>query len=243
MRCLLADLGNSRSKLAHAVGTRVTDVCSVSTTDLEAFARHVARLVAPGMGAWVASVAGAEATARAVALIEQQVDGPVRQIRAVDPVPLVSNGYRKPEQLGVDRLLAMVAARARVTGPVCVIDAGTAVTIDLVDASGRHLGGFILPGLRMMRDCLLAGTKIPSDREVEPGVELGRDTATAVALGSRYAIAGVVERFTVNAEPRTQVVLGGGDVNELIEFLPPGCITLEHLVLRGLAVVAASGSC
>jgi type III pantothenate kinase len=239
---LLVDLGNTRVKLARARGDQITDVCSVSTTDGEAFAGHVTRLLESGMGALVASVAGAEATAAAVARIEQRVDGPVRQIRAVDPVPLVTNGYRKPDQLGVDRLLAMVAARSRVTAPVCVVDAGTAVTMDLVDAAGQHLGGFILPGLRMMRDSLLAGTAIPADAEIQPGTELGRDTATAVALGSRYAIAGLVERFTARAEPQMRIVLGGGDASELIGFLPPGCITLDHLVLRGLAVVAASGS-
>ena len=242
MNALLVDLGNTRAKLARAQGGQITDVCSVSATDVQALAGHVTRLVEPGMDAWVASVAGADATAAVVALIASRVNSPVRQIRAVDPVPLVSNGYRKPEQLGVDRLLAMVAARARVAAPVCVIDAGTAVTIDLVDASGQHLGGFILPGLRMMRESLLAGTSIPSDAEFQPGDELGRDTATAVALGSRYAIAGVVERFVVNTEPRMHVVLGGGDARELIAFLPSGCITLDHLVLRGLAVVAASGS-
>ena len=141
----------------------------------------------------------------------------------------------------------MVAARACSSGALCVIDAGTAVTIDFVDPLGHHRGGFILPGKRMFRECLLANTSIPRDQEVDEQALLGRDTATAVALAGRYAVAGIVARFTAGPHglfPQSEIhtFVGGGDADDIIEMLPRPCTKLDDLVLRGLAVVAVSGT-
>jgi type III pantothenate kinase len=140
----------------------------------------------------------------------------------------------------------MVAARARASQALCVVDAGTAVTIDFVDPDGQHLGGFILPGRRMFRECLVTNTSIPCDTEIEERAVLGRDTPTAVALAGRYAVVGIVERFVAGPKslfPGQQVNIfaGGGDADDLMELLPPPCTQLDHLVLRGLAVIAAGG--
>ena len=63
-------------------------------------------------------------------------------------------GYPDPARLGVDRWLGTVAAWRLSNGPVTVISAGTAATVDFVDAHGRHEGGHIAPGLRLLRDVL-----------------------------------------------------------------------------------------
>jgi type III pantothenate kinase len=246
MTALLADLGNTRWKLAVAGDGGIGQIVSAGYDDeggLQAALRaHTGRVDA----VLLASVAGAQRTADFAAAVRQTLDLPVRQLRSTDALPDVRSGYRKPEQLGVDRLLAMVAARALHRGPLCVVDAGTAVTIDFVDARGRHLGGFILPGLRLARDCLLAHTAIPRDAVVDAQAELGRDTPTAVALGTRQAVAAIVERFTVGGasvfagHPATTLV-GGGDAAHFLSLMPQPCSELDHLVLRGLAAVAAAG--
>jgi type III pantothenate kinase len=168
----------------------------------------------------------------------------VRRVLSTDPVPGIRNGYRRPHQLGVDRLLAMVAVRAQGEGAFCVVDCGTAVTIDLVDAAGVHQGGLILPGERLARDCLLAGTSIPRDGDIEAGASLGRDTATAVSLGARYAAASTVERAVAAYRERfgghIGVFVGGGGGDGLLPLLPAGCIRFPELVLHGLALVAAN---
>lgn len=246
MSVLLLDLGNTRWKMAPAKGGEIGPVDSGPYDDLPGLQAVARRASVRATSLVFASVAAAETTARVVDLLQQTLNLPVERIGSTDPMPNMVSGYRRPEQLGVDRLLAMVAARARSTEPLCVVDAGTAVTVDFVAPDGQHLGGFILPGIRMFRDCLLANTAIPRDSRIEERAVLGRDTPTAVALGARYAVAGLVERFTCGSaalfpDRTVQTFVGGGDAEQFLGLLPQPCIKLDHLVLRGLAVVAASG--
>src|SRR5690606_16101045 len=71
----------------------------------------------------------------------------------------VQNGYVVPEKLGVDRWLALLAAYTTAAGPCCVVDCGTTITVDFVDRTGRHRGGYIVPGLHLMRDALSMRSK------------------------------------------------------------------------------------
>ena len=246
MTALVLDLGNTRWKLARTRGDGVGEVSGgdydARDTLAAALAVHRDRVDV----ILLASVIDPQTTAAVVDTARQIVGRPVRQVASTEPMPNLVSGYQKPGQLGVDRLLAMVAARAFTQQCLCVIDAGTAVTIDFVDSDGQHLGGFILPGQRMARECLLANTAIPRDEGVDERAVLGRDTPTAVALGTRQAVAGIAERFTIGraalfAGKRVHTVIGGGDAERFLGLLPDPCSRLDHLVLRGLAAIAASG--
>lgn len=247
MTALLMDLGNSRWKMALAQGTGIAQLASGPYDDLRGV-RAAAKRAADGLvdSLWLASVVDSGTTDSVTATLQESLGVSVRQVISTDPMPNLVSGYLKPEQLGIDRLLAMVAARAQSPQALCVIDAGTAVTIDFVDPGGRHLGGFILPGRRMFRECLLANTSIPRDEQVDELAVLGRDTATAVALASRYAATGIVERFIAGPHalfPGLEVhtFVGGGDAGHILDLLPRPCTKLDDLVLRGLAVMAVGG--
>lgn len=244
MSCLLLDLGNTRCKLALSKGGDLTAVASVRYADQAALQEYLREHVGAGMPALASQVVAEDAGLAVLSEVESATGRPVRRIRSTDSVPGIRNGYRRPDQLGVDRLLAMVAARAEGKGPFCVVDVGTAVTIDMVDSRGNHLGGLILPGERLARRCLLAETSIPHDSEIEVGARLGRDTATAVSLGSRYSVAATIERIVASHRDLTdediRTVVGGGGSDALLPLLPPGCTKLKELVLHGLAVLAAS---
>lgn len=243
MSTILIDLGNSRWKIAVMRGAELQDISSGVYADEGGFS---AALSAGGRRArrvLLASVLSAARTARLVETVRSQSGLSVRLVSATDPMPGIRPGYRRPGQLGVDRVLAMVAARARCSGPFCVVDAGSAVTVDFVDAGGDHLGGFILPGQRLARECLLAHTAIPRDSVIESGALLGRDTPTAIALGVVNAVVGIVERFTsgrVALFPGVEVhtFVGGGDASAIEPLLPAPCTRMEHLVLSGLVVLA-----
>ena len=167
------------------------------------------------------------------------------------PVPLAAglvNGYRDPSQLGVDRWLAMRAALTRQPGPWCVVDAGTATTIDLVAAGGQHLGGVIIPGPTLMGSALrretgdldrLAGAVDPPGSPADHDSFGGRDTGTAISLGIWRATAGLVAQARTSlGAPRVpvNVLVTGGDGPALIPWLggSPGSCPL--LVLEGLAL-------
>ncbi len=244
MHTLLLDLGNTRWKLAHAGAGQVANVVDGDYTDVRGFRDRLTAYAGQADAVWLASVQDAATTERMVRSIVEVLAMSVHRIHSTDPMPNLVSGYTKPEQLGIDRLLGMVAARAVSENALCVVDAGTAVTIDFVAADGRHLGGFILPGSRLFRDCLLGNTSIPRDPVIDEHAILGRDTPTAVALGARYAVAGIIERFTrgdgaLFGGQVVDLIVGGGDIERYLPALPLDYTQLDHLVLRGLAVVAA----
>lgn len=240
---LLVDQGNSRWKIATPDGLAAGKVDGGDNADLAALRGVVAGHRRSDRVAVVASVA-ANAAAKALqeALESAGVDD-ICVIRSTDALPGISLGYRDRTQLGVDRALAMVAARARCRGPFCVVDAGTAVTIDCVDADGMHLGGFILPGQRLARDCLLARTAIPAATGVEDPSVLGRDTASAIAKGSRLAVVALVERLVSRelGSHDVAVFIGGGDASPLATLMPMPYTVIPELVLEGLAVMLRQG--
>lgn len=150
----------------------------------------------------------------------------------------VRNRYRDPSLLGVDRWAALIGARRLVSGSAIVIDAGTAVTIDALNAEGEFLGGVILAGLELQRESLLRGTAGISATDDRHADCLARDTASAVAAGTRYGIAGGIERViseqtrALGATPT--ILLTGGDAEGLMPLLPAGVRHVPDLVLRGV---------
>lgn len=156
----------------------------------------------------------------------------------------VRNAYAEPQRLGVDRFLAMVAARADGHAPCIVAGAGTALTLDALAADGRHLGGLIAPGPKLMQQSLLDATaRVRLDR---PGdiLELADNTADAVASGCWQAAAALIERFATRMAPRLgatpTLILGGGDAERLAPLLSIPVQLSQDGVLHGLAVWAGT---
>jgi type III pantothenate kinase len=161
----------------------------------------------------------------------------------------IENSYERPEALGADRWMAMIAAWRRARGAVVCVIAGTAMTVDALDERGRHTGGLIVPGYDMMVDSLFGQTSdIARAAKLEPprahGM-LGRNTASAIDLGARHALAALAERVTgwvgrqAGATPR--ILLGGGDASRIEPLLDLQVEIVPDLVLEGLAVLAEGG--
>lgn len=195
----------------------------------------------PGL-ARVGSVAGADFDRKLAEELRELGVGEVRFAASSERCGRLRAGYREPERMGVDRWLALAAGAERVEGAFAVLDAGSALTLDLVDADGRHLGGWILPGLHMMRRSLLdgtAGVRFPEpDAHDDPGP--GRDTGEAVVFGTllmaRDFVAGRMERFRRDC-PGAPLLVTGGDGETLLAEAQPPVEQVPDLVLDGLAVV------
>jgi len=157
----------------------------------------------------------------------------------------VVNGYVQADQLGADRWTALIAARHLLSGAVCIIDCGTATTLDAINAEGRHLGGLIVPGLGLMRASLLENTaRIRGDVGGAADVLLARDTQSAVSGGSLQATAGFIERLQRQVSemigaPLT-TILCGGNAPDLLPLLPDEVCYEPDLVLKGLNIIAMS---
>lgn len=160
----------------------------------------------------------------------------------------VTNAYRDPGRLGVDRWLTLLAARARSTEPTCVVDCGTAVTVDVLDAEGAHLGGLIVPGLAMMTSSLAACAQVYLDAEPDLDAPLlAADTVSAVRGGTLYAVVAFIDRVLSDVEREVgtpmQRLLAGGDAQAIAPLLRHPFEHAPDLVLEGLAVWAKETAC
>ena len=185
----------------------------------------------------LSSVAG-NFTAEMVALSRRLWGAEPEVARVSDGLAGVTCGYREPERLGIDRWLAIVASWRRYHRPLLVIDAGSAVTIDVVDADGVHRGGYIFPGLDMMRRSLGSDTwAVQVDPRGDQTMEAADNTAAAVANGCALAVVGAAESVQRRAGINRMVVTGG-DASVIEAHLETGAMVevVPDLVLDGLAI-------
>jgi type III pantothenate kinase len=181
----------------------------------------------------------------------------------------ISTAYVEPWQLGVDRFVMAIGAHRLAKGrAVCIIGIGTALTIDLVDARGRHRGGAIVPAPPLMVDSLLAKTdgirrragaersssKSPGKDSSAEGVSLtrgssrsifARTTREAIEEGALLAAAAAVDRGIDEARRAVGhspvVLLTGGGAKSVAPLIQRPYWSVPDLVLQGLAVLANEG--
>ena len=147
----------------------------------------------------------------------------------------VTCGYEEPATLGVDRWLAMIAAYARYQEALIVVDAGSAVTIDVLRADGYHLGGYILPGIALMRDALWSGTRqVKADLGENAFIDPAIDTEGAVNHGSLLSIIATIEKI-VKTYP-SRLILTGGSAEAILRHLNIESDFQPELVLDGLLI-------
>ncbi len=153
----------------------------------------------------------------------------------------VHNSYEDPTQLGADRWAALVGARVQHRSACLVVCAGTATTVDLLDADGRFQGGLILPGEYLMRQALAGNTaQLPfADGRF---VARPKNTQDAIVSGCRQAQVGAIERMFGMIEKQSDAVclLAGGASAALAPLLSIPLRRIDNLVLHGLAVAASA---
>jgi type III pantothenate kinase len=161
----------------------------------------------------------------------------------------VTNAYEQFESLGVDRWVALVAARHYIKGDVCIIDCGTALTVDILTADGKHMGGIIAPGWEMMASSLVTNTKGIATSGGEAPELLGQSTQQAVQAGILAASVGAIMHILQRCQNDmdtvlTCIVTGGGAPSLLPQLLSQKYAgTFQHepnWVLKGLAILSGT---
>lgn len=229
---LLVDLGNSRAKLGwlSAEHMRYLGTCALEEAPAPLLPERPERI-------WLSSVA---ATAREQAFIDR-LDLPRATLVKVTVAAFLRYQPTRyvPDQLGVDRWLAVLACRKRGLAPAVIVDAGTATTVDFLDAQGVHLGGYILPGPDLMQRALFDRTALrpqPQSPHCDSGPPVG--TGDAIACGALQAQLGAIERALGQAGKDASLVLTGGGAGVISPLLARQALCVEQLVLEGLAVLA-----
>jgi len=233
------DIGNTRAKYRVKNVARSTAI-SCSHAELPAAILSLA----PERDAClvrVASVADKELTRQLEIALAIKSNVRLIKINSSGYCAGVTSSYVEPQRLGVDRWLAMIGAFHRFSAPCIVIDAGSAVTLDLVDERGFHQGGWICPGLAMMRSSLLQGTAgVRFEQPDEMGVVLGRSTAEAVYNGTLAMMVGWLNSSVtalLEKYRNAHIVLSGGDAGELRSCLNFAFTAWPDIVLDAMALV------
>jgi type III pantothenate kinase len=271
MSLLLIDAGNSRLKWAlvrepYRRGQTFAARGAIDLAQLSA-RRSPLRSLFEALGSsglapavQICNVAGAATEQSLRAVAGSLPAGSVQFARSAVEACGVRNGYREAWRLGTDRWMALVGAHHEHRGmDLCIVSVGTALTIDLLDASGRHMGGSIIPGPRLMIESLLqrtagirrrAGGDDVADEIIQPAQtasaasSFAHDTRTGLLTGARHACAAAVEHARREAGRqlgrRPRLLLSGGAIAAIAPLLTSPYRRDDDLILRGLAVAAAA---
>jgi len=248
---LLLDVGNSRIKYASLQDTHFSylDALDYQERDISERLQTIADAIAKPQAIYLASVSNEE--------IEQAIVQWARETYAINVIRVESaqashgvvNAYNNPQQMGVDRWLAMLAARKQFPDSVCcVVDCGTAITIDIIDEKGQHQGGWILPGIHLTMRALFENTsKIQLSTSVDLTRTPGKSTQSCVLNGVATAVVSIVENLLRDNESKQDAnmmcIFTGGDADRIFPLLRSNSKVLTHdLVLQGLALVAGDAS-
>jgi type III pantothenate kinase len=148
----------------------------------------------------------------------------------------VINSYKQPERLGVERWLGLIALRHFYPGNACIVDCGTAITMDWLDDTGRHLGGVISPGLQLMKQSLFKETSALSKVNQHFPVTLAQSTEPAIYAGTLLAATGLIEKSLNKFHLCETLVLTGGDALQIAEQLALKAIIEPDFILKGLSL-------
>lgn len=170
----------------------------------------------------------------------RQFEATVTRFVSAPRVLGVTNAYRQPERLGVDRWMALIAASELAAGDAVVIDAGSALTLDLMQADGQHLGGAILPGINTSLDDFkrIFSCIDFNDPAIAETAEPGCSTEEAIHINYAHSsieiLPGLVNRWISYFENDATLLLTGGDAVRVQRELEHPARIVPDLVFRGM---------
>lgn len=234
---LLIDAGNTRIKWALVEGGHQVEHGALAHS--EAYELGLIAQARAGLAhAYGANVAGVS-VGTAIELALHGAGVALQWLKVTAQCCGVHNLYDNPTQLGADRWAALIGARSLHRNACLVVTAGTATTVDVLDASGRFCGGLILPGEDLMRRSL-------ADHTAQLALAAGRftpiprTTADAIVSGCLSAQVGAIQLMYqhIEREPSARCLLNGGGAANLEPLLTIPFERCDNLVLTGLSVVA-----
>jgi type III pantothenate kinase len=155
----------------------------------------------------------------------------------------IKNKYKRPEEVGVDRLLNAYSAIKKIKPPIVVVDLGTAITFDVINDRGEYEGGLIFPGMESSIECLFSKTaKLPKINMYEPDYIVGKTTEESINAGIYWGYAslidGVIDRIEGFYKTAFKVVITGGASDFISRGLREGYILNRKLTMEGFYYIS-----
>jgi len=154
----------------------------------------------------------------------------------------IRNLYRRPRQVGQDRLVNAYAGCILYGAPLVVIDFGTAVTFDIISKNREYLGGMILPGLAISLDALNERTALlPKIKLSKPKEFIGRDTKASMLSGIVYGFAALTDDLAMRIKTKigknASVIGTGGNIDLIAKYCKIFDKIDRDLTLKGLSLI------
>ena len=239
---LLVDVGNTQVKYVFQDTSALSDIVYLDYQSFQAqlsqekFSEVSAVILANVHGNAVHDTVEKWATLNNIAFV---------QIHSTAKAFGVTSSYLQPERLGVDRWLAMIGAKQIYPQQnLLIIDAGTATTVDVLDASGQHCGGWIMPGVQTLFDSLLTRTsKIIATPKTTPSLSFGMNSSHCLNHGSWAMTIGAIKEAIIQANSQLildKVLITGGNGQAIVNLMTDTCQLEPKLVFHGLSCFQVS---
>ena len=185
---------------------------------------------------------------KVLAFVERQISRQMKiQAKVVGrdiKVPL-KNNYRRPREVGQDRLVCAYAAKCLYGQPLIIIDLGTAITFDVVSRRGAYEGGMIVPGIRMSADSLFQKTALlpKIDAIKAPRALIGKNTRESILSGLFFGYGamccGLIDRLSLKITEKPKVIVTGGHTRLMKKFIAGKITKIDrHLVFKGMKLLS-----
>ncbi len=247
---LAIDIGNTNIKLAIFKGKRILHSWRLPSDKKDGFSRHKKRLRNLLTQRKLKNICIDEIIICSV--VPKLTSVSAKALRSLfkrrplilgrDIIAPIKNLYRRPEQVGQDRLANAVAAVSKYGAPVIVVDFGTALTFDLISAKGGYLGGVIVPGMETSLKALIKQADLlPEIGLARPLGLLGRETSESIRNGLIYGYSFLVEGVLGRLKKRLRrvpcVVATGGEAPLMADYCRSINRTNQNLTLEGLRLI------
>ncbi|WP_158972411.1 type III pantothenate kinase [Paraglaciecola sp. L3A3] len=228
---LLLDVGNTCIK--YALSTNAV----INTSGSIAQVQDLLPLITQVHTCYISAVGQKNKVETIQSLLEnRQID--VYQIKTRAKFDGLTCAYKNPNRLGVDRWLAMLACRKKFNGNFAVLDFGTAMTCDVVNINGQHLGGWIAPGFNTMQVALLQQTQnLTVEQSLSTELSLGQDTEICINMGLLASMQGFllsIEKYMQTEFVDYRIFIGGGNRHLLSQYMHGKNELFDNLVLVGM---------
>jgi len=236
---LLIDIGNTRIKWALEEGEIIKNSIAIehNKTDFISLIRQAWAEIERPKKIVISCVSRKEIANQLVAVAESiWIDVHVIVAKSSARKCSINNAYKYADKLGVDRWLALIALHHYYPGNGIIVDCGTAITIDVLNEQGQHLGGMISPGLQLMKHSLFQGTEDLSNVDQAFSVGLSNNTESAIYSGTIFAAVGLIEKVLRDYEGCETFVLTGGDAELLSQYFNCKVMLEPDFVLKGLSL-------
>lgn len=237
----LIDAGNTLIKFARYDGKQILSLRSFQSH--EEISRSVSSLQQEIPKAiWLSSTLGPEQTRALQKTLLSIWPQTTFHLIETNNSNLIKHCYTEPDKLGTDRWLALLAVQAGYKTPAVIIDAGTVITIDLLHKA-RHIGGWLCPGLNLMKASLHAKDNIAKGLQSLPTTPapFGTSTSDCIDKGCRAAALGLIEKAIEQAigifGNRFHLYITGGDADMLASMLNMQSVHIPKLVFEGMTLL------